>query len=49
METFDGVQAAEEGRGYERIKADRIDDVFQPNVLKAEEPGVGRPGGNSGF
>ena len=32
LETFDGVEAAEEGRNVKN-QADRIDDAFQPNVL----------------
>ena len=35
METFDGVQAAEEGRNVKN-QADHIDDAFQPNVLKGK-------------
>ena len=45
METFDGVQAAEEGRNVKN-QADRIDDAFQPNVLKL---GNGRQGYNTEF
>ena len=33
METFDGVEAAEEERNVKESGPDRIDDAFQPHIL----------------
>ena len=43
METFDGVEAAEEGRNVKN-QADRIDDAFQPPAAHSEA-GRGSPRG----
>ena len=40
METFDGVEAAEEGRNVKN-QADRIDDAFQPHRSEGETVGKG--------
>ena len=42
METFDGVQAAEEGRNVKnQDQADRIDDAFHPNAEAGKTVGKG--------
>ena len=40
LETFDGVEAAEEGRNVKN-QADRIDDAFQPHRSEGETVGKG--------
>ena len=44
METFDGVEAAEEERNVKESGPDRIDDAFQPPAARSEA-GRGSPRG----
>ena len=46
METFDGVEAAEEERNVKESGPDRIDDAFQPPAARSDAE-ILAPGVNS--